>query len=598
MIKLSVIIPTFNRRHVLQRTLPALLAQDLPPEEYEVIVVMDGSTDGTAELLRDWKPKCAFRALQAPHRGPSAARNEGIRASVGELVLFLDDDLMGVSDLLRQHCAAHSGSEPQVVHGPIYVASESSETIPRYYFEIGYKDYYRSLNPNMELRYPANFAPSIAVLSSVANTSMPRDTFLRCGGFDEEIQVSEDLELGLRLWKMGVPFRFRPTAIAYEYYVKTSREYLEWQARTAAPGDLRICRKHPEYRPFSLLAPVAETRFLKRWLRRALLGMPVSAVPLLAAPLRFENWFYRFVPMRRAGLRLLHIAERTTRLRSARSAAGSWKALESEFGRRCPALMYHHVGPMRPGIFHEWTVSPERFERQIRWLARRGYAGIRPSDWLRWRREGTGLSEKPILLTFDDAYSDTAEYALPILRRYGFGAAVFVVTLRIGGTNTWDEVQGCSTLQLMTAEQIRYWAGQGIEFGAHGRTHADLTKLSVAECADEIVGSKNDLAVLLDSPVVSFAYPHGEYNEPVYELVKGEFDLAFSVEEGMNYLRGDPHLLRRIYISPNDSLIDFALGVRWGGLKRFRDWRVRFGIRSRLKRGFRHIIQVMSHRWQ
>jgi glycosyltransferase involved in cell wall biosynthesis len=71
MLKLSVVIPTFNRREVLERTLPALLAQDLPPQDYEVIIVMDGSTDGTAQLLCDWKPKCPFRVLETANRGPS-----------------------------------------------------------------------------------------------------------------------------------------------------------------------------------------------------------------------------------------------------------------------------------------------------------------------------------------------------------------------------------------------------------------------------------------------------------------------------------------------------------------------------------------------
>jgi peptidoglycan/xylan/chitin deacetylase (PgdA/CDA1 family)/glycosyltransferase involved in cell wall biosynthesis len=594
--KLSVVIPTFNRRHVLERTLPALLAQDLAPEDYEVIVVMDGSTDGTAELLRNWKPKCAFRTLEAPHRGPSAARNVGILAAVGELILFLDDDLICVPDLLRQHCESHAGSEPLVVHGPIYIAPGSAETVIRYVSEDGYESYYRTLNPDMELRYPAGFASSIAVLSSMANSSMPRDLLLRCEGFDERIRAAEDLELGLRLWKMGVPFRFRPTAIAHEYYVKSSWEYLKWQARTLAAGDIRACRKHPEYRPYSLLSSLAETRAPKKWIRSAFMRLPVSLVPLLALPLRFEKRFCRFALMRRAGARLLRAAERIARLRSALIAAGSWKALEDEFGRCCPALMYHHVGPARPGAWREWTVSAAQFERQIRWLARRGYVGIRPSDWLRWLREGTGLPEKPILITFDDAYEDTAEFALPILRRYGFGAAVFVVTARIGETNAWDESQGCGTLQLMTAEKIRSWAGQGIEFGAHGRTHADLTKLSAEERASEIAGSKSDLSALLGAPVVSFAYPYGECDDSVRDLVRAEFDLAFGTEEGINYLAGDPHLLRRMNVSPDDSLLAFALNVRGGGLRKIRDWRIRLGLRTRLKRALGRLYLKLSPR--
>jgi peptidoglycan/xylan/chitin deacetylase (PgdA/CDA1 family)/glycosyltransferase involved in cell wall biosynthesis len=595
MIKLSVIIPTFNRRHILERTLPALLAQDLPAEDYEIIIVMDGSTDGTAEFLRGWKPKCAFRALIGPHRGPSAARNMGIRAAVGDLVLFLDDDLICSTGLLRQHCEAHSSSERQVIHGPIYVAPEGSQTIIRHVLENFYDTYYRSLDPNMELRYPDEIGSSLSVLSSLVNSSMPRDILIRCGGFDEDILASEDLELGLRLWKLGIAFRFLPAAVAQEYYQKSSSEYLAGQARALGAGDLVASRKHPEYRRYSSLSSFAETRFVKKWSRAWLIRLPISMAPVLTLPLRLETWFYRFPPLRRLGMCFLRLADSIARLRGALSIAGSSRVMEDEFNRRAPALAYHQIGPPQPGTYPGLTVSPKQFERQIRWLARRGYTGVRPSDWVRWQREGKGLPEKPIMITFDDAYSDIAEHALPILRRYGFGAAVFVVSGRVGGTNTWDEAQGSSTLRLMTAEQIRYWATQGIEFGAHSRTHPDLTKLSKAECLEEIAGSKDDLVGLLGSPVTSFAYPYGKYNNTVRGIVREHFDCGFSIEEGVNYLRGDPYLLRRAYIGPYDSLIEFAACVHLGSLRKFRDWRVKLAIRTRLKSAFRRLTGRFSH---
>src|SRR5262249_30455200 len=153
----------------------------------------------------------------------------------------------------------------------------------------------------------------------------------------------------------------------------------------------------------------------------------------------------------------------------------------------------------------ELTVSPEQFDRQVRWLARWGYVGIRPSDWLRWLNEETGLPEKAVLISFDDGYADLTEHALPVLRRHGFGAVVFIVTGQVGGTNAWDEAQGSATHQLMTVDQIRYWATQGIEFGAHSRTHVDLTTLLPTKLRDEILGSRNDLMKLLGSRVISFA---------------------------------------------------------------------------------------------
>ena len=590
MIRLSVIIPTFNRRHVLERTLPTILAQDLPPEDYELIVVVDGSTDGTAEFLDGLKPKCAFRVLEAPHRGAGAARNVGVRAAVGELVLLLDDDCRIVPDLFRHHCDAHAGRRGIIVNGPVIVTPDSSQTMMRYIVECAHRDRVSQLHPDVEVRFPEGIPSSIPAISFLANCSMDRDLFLRSGGFDELVPAAEDLELGLRLWKMGVPFRYEPKAIAYEYFVKSSRQYLKKQARELGVGDLRISRKHPEYRPYARLAHLAKTSFSKKWVREAFVRSPISLAPLLALPLRMEEWFYRIGLMRHAGLRLFRAAEAVTIMRSSMNSAGSWAALKSEFDRKLPVLMYHHVGPYRPGTYRPITISPEQFERQVQWLARRGYAGITSSDWLRWLREGKGLPEKPILLTFDDAYADVAQFALPILKRYGFNAAVFVVTGRLGGTNTWDEGQGRGSLTLMTAEQIRFWAGQGVEFGSHGRTHADLTKLSAAEAEAEVVGSKSDLSELLGSPAISFAYPYGERNESVEKLIRSHFDLAFGKEPGLNYLQDDPHAMRRAYVSAEDSLLEFAFSVRWGGLQRFRDWRARFGVRSRVKSAVKSLL--------
>jgi peptidoglycan/xylan/chitin deacetylase (PgdA/CDA1 family) len=254
--------------------------------------------------------------------------------------------------------------------------------------------------------------------------------------------------------------------------------------------------------------------------------------------------------------------------------------------------MYHHVGPSKPGSFPELTVSAHRFERQIRWLARRGFAGIRPAEWAAWLRNGTGLPDKPVLVTFDDGYEELVTYALPVLRRYGFGAAVFIVTGRVGGTNTWDEAQGSATLRLMTTEQIRHWATQGIEFGAHSRTHADLTTLSVNELDEEIVGSRDDLMKILGTPVTSFAYPFGSYNPAVHECAQGAFSLTFRADEqspGINYLCTDPHDLQRTMVHPEDSLADLECRVRLG-YSPILDMRARLRLRSRFKNAISSIF--------
>lgn len=229
-------------------------------------------------------------------------------------------------------------------------------------------------------------------------------------------------------------------------------------------------------------------------------------------------------------------------------------------------LLYHHVGPELPGGLPELTLSPAQFERQIRWLAERGFVGICPSDWLAWVRHGTPLPAHPILITLDDAYADLTTFALPVLRRYGFGAAVYVITGRLGATVRWDGMTRSAAYALMTADDVRHWAGRGIEFGAHSRTHPRLTTLSGEQLADEVEGSAQDLECLLGTRPTSFAYPHGAYDDTVRARVRQSFPLAFSCEPGLNSATTDLTFMHRAEVTQPDGAFDFACGATFGRL--------------------------------
>jgi len=577
-IRLSVIIPTFNRVDVLRRTLPRLLAQDFPASDYELIYVLDGSTDGTAVMLRTEKTAGGLLVLEQPNRGPSAARNAGMQVARGELVLFLDDDILCPPHLFRLHSAAHPDLSDLVVHGPIYIAPESPPTLARYTAEAQYEGCYRHRDPAVGLPFPMN-------ASSLVNSSMPRQMLLSAGGFDERTRSAEDLDLGLSLWKKGAGFRFLPEAETLELYVKTSREFLHGQKKTAF-GELHVSRKHPEYRPYSGLAAIGRPAGWKRMARDAIVRVPVTPIPLLAPAIWLAERFSGPNPLRNAGTRLLRFAADVAFQRAANDCAGSWPALLQEFGVRLPVLMYHHVGPAKPGTYRELTVTPEKFERQMHWLKRRDYTGIRAVDWIHWLRTGKGLPAKPVLLTFDDGYADLAEHAFPVLRRHGFGAVVFAVTSLAGGTNAWDEAKGSATHRLLTAEQIRYWAAQGIEFGSHTRTHADLTTLSAAQLEDEVAGSRRELAGLIGSDVTSFAYPYGAYNAAVQAYAQEAYDVVFRADEttpGVNFLFTAPHDLQRTMVHPQDGLADLGCRLRLG-YSPIQNFRARTRLRSRLKR--------------
>jgi peptidoglycan/xylan/chitin deacetylase (PgdA/CDA1 family) len=261
---------------------------------------------------------------------------------------------------------------------------------------------------------------------------------------------------------------------------------------------------------------------------------------------------------------------------------GSWQNFYDLFGSRLSVLLYHRVGAATPTDFPGLTVSPEKFARQVRWLARRGFTAIRASDWLAWCREGKALPAKPVLLTFDDAFADLAQNALPVLKQYGYSGVVFLVTKCLGGTNTWDHGKWGTDHQIMSTDQVRNWASQGIEFGGHTRTHPDLTSLDEARVEEEVEGGAQDLARLLGARAVSFAYPYGEYNEAAQRCAQNAFALSFTCEEGLNDLTTPLHRLRRTMIDPNDSLIDFGPRVHWG-YSPIRNLRARLRIRTRLK---------------
>src|SRR5947209_6149687 len=104
---LSIVVPTYNRSNSLRRLLLAIEEQTYPNDRFEVLVVDDGSTDGTPDILRHLVVRFALRLIEQAHGGPSAARNLGVANAGGELIVFLDDDVVPLPDLLLEHARSH-----------------------------------------------------------------------------------------------------------------------------------------------------------------------------------------------------------------------------------------------------------------------------------------------------------------------------------------------------------------------------------------------------------------------------------------------------------------------------------------------------------
>jgi peptidoglycan/xylan/chitin deacetylase (PgdA/CDA1 family) len=249
---------------------------------------------------------------------------------------------------------------------------------------------------------------------------------------------------------------------------------------------------------------------------------------------------------------------------------------------RVPVLLFHDVSTETAGKYPGITISPARFRELMARLATRGYSGISARDWLYARDTGQGLPNKPVLITFDDAYRSIAEHALPILAAYGFRATVFVVTDLIGRSNEWDRPRWRG-LPLMDLQQIRAWSTRGMEFGSHGTRHHDLTALAAEELLHEIQSSQHQLASVVGAPIVSFAYPFGRYNGAVQRVVAETYRLAFTIEQGTLNLKTSPMRCCRTEVMPNYTPLRVELYLRFASV---------VGVWGRLSRSLR----LLTHR--
>ncbi|MDQ7849524.1 MAG: glycosyltransferase family A protein [Armatimonadota bacterium] len=243
---LSVIIPTYNRAELLPRVLENLVRQDLPPELYEVLVVDDGSTDETPSLVGARAAVDGrIRLLRWPeNRGRSAARNEGVRQARGEIVVFIDSDVLVRPDFLAHHMDVHRRASRAVLcRGPVVAI------------------------PDIRLpeRLPATrLSPSYL---DTANASLPRSELLGAGLFDEGFRAYgwEDIDLGFRLQRRGLRRVFRPEAVAFHVQPAPSLETFgqaltkeEERARTA----IYLYRKYPGWRTRVLIQYTALHRII------------------------------------------------------------------------------------------------------------------------------------------------------------------------------------------------------------------------------------------------------------------------------------------------------------------------------------------------
>lgn len=233
---LSVVIPTKDRRETLLTTLRSLEGQREPERGFEVVVADNGSRDGSADAARELADRSNLRlsVVDAASGGPAAARNRGVEAARGEVILFWGDDVEPAGDgLLDAHARLHeAGSEPYGVLGRV-AWSERQEVTPfmRWLERGGFQFSFGALAPGPVAATDAFWT---------AHVSLSRGAFERAGGFDERFPDAavEDVELGLRLDRLGVVLDYRPELLALHTHPTALAASLSRQRRVGRSAAL------------------------------------------------------------------------------------------------------------------------------------------------------------------------------------------------------------------------------------------------------------------------------------------------------------------------------------------------------------------------
>jgi len=245
-----VVVPTHDRRELVGEVLRALGRQSYPAERFEAVVVLDGCTDGSAELLRSLELPCRLRTLEQRNGGAAASRNRGAREAAEQVVVFLDDDVVPEPGCLLAHAEAHAGAGAEhVVMGP-YPPAVGDGGLWALAIRAWWEDHFRRAG---ETGHQWNF-----VDFATGNASLPRRLFLEEGGFDEKFdgRGREDWELAVRLLGRGVPFEYAPAARAAHRLDTTFGTALRLSRRDAH-ADVHLGSKHPHVKAHLPLAQVA-----------------------------------------------------------------------------------------------------------------------------------------------------------------------------------------------------------------------------------------------------------------------------------------------------------------------------------------------------
>ncbi len=580
----SVVIATCANARALERAITSVLHTGYEP--LEIIVVENRPpASNTRRVVEEFSANGPVRYVEEPRRGASWARNAGLSYAEGELVAFIDDDVVVDQSWVKSAIAAFELPEQaSCVTGRIMpLALKTSCQALFDQFAAFDKGSERRIFRSQEGRGGDPLFPYAAGhVGSGANVFIRRDVVVAMGGFDPVLGPGtltvggEDLDLFIRLAHAG-------RTIVYDPAVVLKHDH---------PDSAGALRRHAFYYGIGLTA-VLSKQLLQGPARAKLLRMIPAGVSYALDPesrknaMKSKDYPKILDVLERIGMMLgpvaylLSLAEPGARkLWSGTGRAGragrvdkrlarvtDGTGLPTEDGPRTrpaprqtvprifslirrarhgpmtvPVLLYHAIDELPQKGKERWTVSPREFSQHVEVIAASGRVPLTISELAECLRGERRLDSDAVAVTFDDGYASTHDAVLELLRR-DISSTVYITT---------DKVDAPGMLSVAQLEDL---AGlSGVELGAHSVTHPKLDEISGARLDEEVAGSRRALETLLGISVASFAYPDGSHDARTRAAaVRAGYRSAAAVKDAISHLEDDPFAIARWTVTARTS---------------------------------------------
>lgn len=281
---LSVVMPTYDEPERLEAALKSLSQQDYPHEAIQIIVVDDASPHLYSERLHAAVAPLQLQLLRnEQNQGRARTRNTALRVASGEVVVFLDSDMIVGTNFLCAHAQRHQTHAEAVFVGNVRFASEIPNTSLTRYIEG------RGVH-RVDEDKPIPFNCFVT-----GNSSVRQSTLLRVGFFDEDLTAygGEDLELGYRLHLAGIPLYYAPEALSYHYHLRSLEPLCRLMQTYGNKSIPILLNKHPELEAVLRLDFIRASAFSPRRL-----ALQLALLPPIHYPIRWlTRWLVKtYVP--------------------------------------------------------------------------------------------------------------------------------------------------------------------------------------------------------------------------------------------------------------------------------------------------------------